>query len=97
MPVMTAEAIRLAFLSASGHSDPHACEESILLRQGLFCGRHLRCGGYGLLWFQEEQQIKFYSPQRSLLFSGTTAEFLAIYADEGTAAEKTVHIERRAA
>ena len=77
MPPLTADCVRNAFLEIAGAGDDSRMEESILLRQGAFCGRHLKLPGFGLLWFQEERQIKLYDAQRQVLFSGSDSDFVA--------------------
>ena len=43
------------------------CCETILIRDGLYCGRRFTFGDHRAIWFLEEQVIKFY---------GTDGEFL---------------------
>ncbi len=50
-----------------GAHDVSAIQESILIRNGLFCGRKFVCDGYQVVWFFEEDEIKFYSPCGDLL------------------------------
>jgi hypothetical protein len=41
---------------------PHDAEirETILVRDGCYCGRRFECDGGHALWFCEENQLKFY-------------------------------------
>lgn len=43
--------------------------ETILIRSGLFCGRKFQCEGYEVVWFIEEDEIKFFSPCGDLIKS----------------------------
>ncbi len=35
-------------------------QESVLIRDGCFCGRRFEAGGLQAVWFAEEGEIKFY-------------------------------------
>jgi hypothetical protein len=37
-----------------------AREETILIRDGYYCGRRFHCDGLVAVWFIEEKQVKFY-------------------------------------
>lgn len=66
------ERIRLVIaqqLSQMGATGTDSVGESILIRNGLFCGRKFRCSGYQVVWFIEEDEIKFFSPCGDLLKS----------------------------
>ncbi len=66
------ERIRLVIaqqLSQLGATGTDSVGESILIRDGLFCGRKFRCSGYQVVWFIEEDEIKFFSPCGELLKS----------------------------
>ena len=76
MQMLTAEDVRVAFLRAVTSDDAGRLAESILIRQGSYCGRHLKLDGYGLIWFQEERQIKFYDADRRVVFSGRDQQFV---------------------
>jgi hypothetical protein len=42
-------------------ADPHSeTVETILVRDGYYCGRRLECDGLSVVWFVEENQVKFY-------------------------------------
>ena len=41
--------------------------ETLLIRNGLFCGRKFTGAGYEVVWFVEEDELKFYSPCGDLL------------------------------
>ena len=66
------EKIRLVVaqqLSQLGATGTDSVGESILIRNGLFCGRKFQCSGYHVVWFIEEDEIKFFSPCGDLLKS----------------------------
>lgn len=66
------ERIRAAIaqqLSQMGATGTNSVGESILIRNGLFCGRRFQCSGYQVVWFIEEDEIKFFSPCGDLLKS----------------------------
>ena len=37
-----------------------AAQESMLIRDGFFCGRRFRCEELEAVWFFEDNQVKFY-------------------------------------
>ena len=83
------ERIRAAIalqLSQLGATDTDSVGESILIRNGLFCGRRFRCSGYQVVWFIEEDEIKFFSPCGDLLKS--TSAIACIHEHE---AQLTLH------
>ena len=41
--------------------------ETILIRNGHYCGRRFQRGGMEAIWFVEENEVKFYDPSGSLL------------------------------
>jgi hypothetical protein len=43
--------------------------ETILIREGYYCGRCFSCGQFRAVWFLEENLIKFFSRDLGLLFS----------------------------
>ncbi len=66
------EKIRLVVaqqLSQLGATGTESMGESILIRNGLFCGRKFQSAGYHVVWFVEEDEIKFFSPCGDLLKS----------------------------
>lgn len=66
------ERIRAAIahqLNQLGATGTESVGESILIRNGLFCGRRFQCSGYQVVWFIEEDEIKFFSPCGDLLKS----------------------------
>ncbi len=75
------ERIRTAIaseLSALGVSDATDLRETILIRNGLFCGRKFQCHGYSVVWFMEENEIKFFGPDGTLVRATTPDQCLPV-------------------
>lgn len=53
-----------------------APQESILIRNGLYCGRKFVWQGYEVVWFQEEDEIKFFGPCGNMLYSSAIIPFM---------------------
>ncbi|MBM3963665.1 MAG: hypothetical protein FJ308_01155 [Planctomycetes bacterium] len=49
--------------------------ETTLIRNGSYCGRRFSLHGYSLIWFIDEQQIKLYSQDGSLLETKSVQDF----------------------
>ncbi len=65
-----------AAVSQRGNVDVNApILETTLIRNGSYCGRRFSLAGFSLVWFQEEGQVKFYSPLGTLEQSCSTAQF----------------------
>ncbi len=47
----------------AGNGEP---TESILIREGLYCGRRFRCDGFEAVWFIEENEVKVYDSSGAL-------------------------------
>jgi hypothetical protein len=43
--------------------------ESLLIRDGVYCGHRFRQAGYEAVWFVEEGQVKFYTASGELVES----------------------------
>ena len=56
-------------LGSLGVRDTSGLHETILIHNGLFCGRKFQCEEYEVVWFLEEDEIKFFSPCGDLLKS----------------------------
>ncbi|MCA9132975.1 MAG: hypothetical protein KDA45_07460, partial [Planctomycetales bacterium] len=54
-------------LNSMGAETVDSIGETLLIRDGLFCGRKFQCAGYEVVWFVEEDEIKFFSPCGELL------------------------------
>ena len=42
-------------------------QETILIRNGFYCGRRFACDGLEAVWFAEENQVKFFGRDGSLI------------------------------
>jgi hypothetical protein len=49
--------------------------ETTLIRDGSYCGRRFSLHGYSLVWFIDEQQIKLYAQDGSLLDTKSVHDF----------------------
>ena len=91
------EKIRLAIaeqLSQFGVQQVGSLHETILIRNGLFCGRKFQGEGHVVVWFIEEDEIKFFSPCGELLKATSAITFLQQAENQRTAED---HHQRRAA
>lgn len=76
------ERVKSAFASQGiGSWDDWA--ETILIREGFYCGRCFLCGGLRAVWFVEENTVKFFGRDNTLLFAETAA-------DDGSRADQLV-------
>lgn len=69
-PSTPVERIRQAIawqLRSLGVRNASSLHESILIHNGIFCGRKFQCEEYEVVWFLEEDEIKFFSPFGELL------------------------------
>jgi hypothetical protein len=74
------ERIRAAIraeLASLGVHDLSGFNETILIRNGVYCGRKYRCQGHHVVWFVEENEIKFFGPSGDLLRSSSPERCLA--------------------
>jgi hypothetical protein len=55
--------------------------ETVLLRGGAFCGRRLQYGGWQLVWFMEERQVKLWRPDGELHACYDEQQFVGDQAD----------------
>jgi len=79
-------------LVSMGVSDLDTLRETILIRNGLYCGRKLECQGHTVVWFVEEHQIKFFGPCGNLILATSPDQCLAAVPTQPIAFE-----QRRAA
>ena len=61
------------FYSDLGMPFPVAPNESILLNDGYYCGRRFEYDGLNAIWFIEENEIKFYDRDGTLLQAESTS------------------------
>ncbi len=90
MPTSTVDAIRSRFASfVLQHGitveDEHS-SETLLIRDGYFCGRKFSLGGFSLIWFLEENQIKIANSDGHVELSCPLENFLASEASTRKAA-----------
>ncbi|MBC8350761.1 MAG: hypothetical protein H8E66_02160 [Planctomycetes bacterium] len=65
--------VRASF-TAQGVEDVDDCCETILIRDGFYCGRRFACDSHRAIWFVEEKVIKFYGPSGEFLASNSIEE-----------------------
>ena len=63
--------VRATFESHIGRTADEILEK-ILIREGFYCGRCFSSDGYRAVWFIEEGQVKFYSPEGHFLCASAT-------------------------
>ena len=56
----------LATFNGLGCPIDEELQETILIRDGCYCGRRFDCDGMQAVWFVEEQQIKLYDREGQL-------------------------------
>ena len=56
-----------AKLSRLANEPVASLHETILIRNGLYCGRKFQAANYEVVWFIEEDEIKFFGPCCNLL------------------------------
>ena len=90
MPTPPVDAIRSRFASyVQQHGqtvDDEHLSETLLIRDGYFCGRKFSMSGYSLIWFLEENQIKIANAEGHVELSCTLENFLATEANTRKAA-----------
>ena len=78
-PVEKIRLVIAAHLYQLGAAHTDSMGESILIRNGLFCGRRFQCQGYEVVWFIEEDEIKFFGPCGDLLKVASAGECIHQY------------------
>ena len=68
--------------------------ETILIQNGLFCGRKFQAEGYEVVWFLEEDELKFFGPTGELLLA---SHAIGIVESSKTPDTSIVLSDRRAA
>jgi hypothetical protein len=64
---------RFQTLGAEAHAE---LIETILIRDGYYCGRRFECDGWTAIWFVEEQQVKLYDRDGRVLTTCSVADLL---------------------
>ena len=65
--------VRTTF-KAQGVEDIDDCCETILIRDGFYCGRCFACDGHRAIWFVEDSIVKFYGADGDFLTSQSIEE-----------------------
>ena len=65
------------WMVALGASSQARAGESLLIRDGNYCGHRFHRDGFEAVWFVEEDEIKFYGPRSGLLETATVAEVVS--------------------
>ena len=55
--------------TAQGVTDLDDCCETILIRDGFYCGRRFTCDSHRAIWFVEERLIKFFGEDGEFLYA----------------------------
>jgi hypothetical protein len=78
MPAYLHELVRQRFAEylASRQVAASPARESLLIRDGCYCGRKFQASSCSLVWFVEEKQIKVYGPDGTLWLSSSVDEFV---------------------
>jgi hypothetical protein len=51
--------------------------ETLLIRDGFYCGRRFYCDGFQAVWFLEERQIKYFNDEGQLVRKSAAASCLS--------------------
>lgn len=62
------------WLTSHGYAVPEEISESILIRDGFYCGRRFKLDECTAVWFTEDDQIKIYDSESKLLTSFMASE-----------------------
>jgi hypothetical protein len=71
-------AISAQLSKLTGQTVP-SLHESILIRNGLYCGRKFLAVDHEVVWFIEEDEIKFFGPSGTLISADSVVSFLNRY------------------
>lgn len=69
-------------LGRLGVRDTQDMHETMLIHHGLFCGRKFQCEEHEVVWFLEEDEIKFFSPLGELLIASSAVACIEAYERE---------------
>jgi hypothetical protein len=81
MPLFSSTAVQnrfLQMLADQGVVSADGIRETLLIRDGFYCGRKFSMEGYSLVWFVEEDQIKVFDKENALILSTPTSAFLTV-------------------
>ena len=93
--VTPVEKIRIAIteqLVVFGLTRPESLRETILIRDGLYCGRKFQTENHVVVWFIEEDEIKFFNSVGELVKATSAISFLKEFESSSTSS-----VESRAA
>ncbi len=88
MPIVNAQSLRHAFAEQLGIPVDIAesrIRESLLVLDGIYCGRRFKLDGYVLTWFLEENEVKLISPQGQVLKACSGSAFVTYPANRQAA------------
>jgi hypothetical protein len=88
MPPVNAPSLRHAFAEHLGIPVDIAesrIHESLLVLDGIYCGRRFKLDGYLLTWFLEENEVKLVSPQGQVLMACSCSAFMTYPANRQAA------------
>ncbi len=71
--IRTAIAAELGRLGILNSND---LRETILIREGLYCGRKFQCHGFSVIWFIEENEVKFFAPNGTVMVATSPERLL---------------------
>jgi hypothetical protein len=79
IPAATADRVRGLIRETFNRlgADGDEIRETILIRDGYYCGRRYQRGGLQAIWFIEENQLKFHAQDGSVLEVRSTHESVA--------------------
>ncbi len=63
-------------LTRFGLQRVESLHETMLIRDGLFCGRKFQAENFVVVWFIEEDEIKFFSPSGELVKATSAIAFV---------------------
>jgi hypothetical protein len=66
----------VARLHAFGVTETESLRETILISQGLYCGRKFECAGFHAVWFVEEDELKLFGASGQLLLATSAVALL---------------------
>lgn len=88
-PVEKIRSAITAQLASLGANDTDGLRESILIRAGLYCGRRYQCDGFEVVWFIEEDELKFFGPDGTLHWASNAVQCLAKFESQLAAQNTT--------
>lgn len=56
-----------SWLATQGYDSSRNLQESLLIKDGFYCGRRFRILGFSAVWFAEEDELKVFDDHGTLL------------------------------